>query len=240
MPEKSKSIVIATIKSWNIENARRLAERRPDFRTTLITSPAELTVEALQKVSPRYVFFPHWSWIIPSNIYTPYNGIAFHMTDLPFGRGGSPLQNLISRGIYQTKISAFRVGKGVDTGPIYAKRDLDISEGSADEIFRRVSDISYSMMEEIIDRDLKPSPQVGEPVCFARRRPEDSEIPQGLTPRQLYDYIRMLDGEGYPKAFERYGRGRKEFYGARLVNEKCVANVEFILPGDGTNGGENA
>jgi len=28
------------------------------------------------------------------------------MTDLPFGRGGSPFQNLIARGIYDTKIIA--------------------------------------------------------------------------------------------------------------------------------------
>ena len=30
-------------------------------------------------------------------IHENYKCIIFHMTDLPFGRGGSPLQNLISR-----------------------------------------------------------------------------------------------------------------------------------------------
>ena len=47
------------------------------------------------------------------------------MTDLPFGRGGSPLQNLIERGIKQTKISAIKCVKELDGGDIYLKRDLE-------------------------------------------------------------------------------------------------------------------
>ena len=43
------------------------------------------------------------------------------MTDLPFGRGGSPLQNLIVRGFEETMTSAIKVTKGIDTGDIYLK-----------------------------------------------------------------------------------------------------------------------
>ena len=51
------------------------------------------------------------------------------MTDVPFGRGGSPLQNLISRGIYETKISAFRCVAEMDAGPVYPKRPFSLAEG---------------------------------------------------------------------------------------------------------------
>lgn len=44
------------------------------------------------------------------------------MTDLPYGRGGSPLQNLIVRNHYKTKISEIRVKKEIDSGPIYLKK----------------------------------------------------------------------------------------------------------------------
>jgi len=37
-------------------------------------------------------------WIILKEIFENYEIILFHMTDLPYGRGGSPLQNLIVRG----------------------------------------------------------------------------------------------------------------------------------------------
>lgn len=55
------------------------------------------------------------------------------MTDLPYGRGGSPLQNLIKRNIENTKISAIKVVKDLDAGDIYLKRDLNLN-GTADEI----------------------------------------------------------------------------------------------------------
>ena len=46
------------------------------------------------------------------------------MTDLPYGRGGSPLQNLIARGFLETKISAILVEKQLDAGPVYLKMEL--------------------------------------------------------------------------------------------------------------------
>ena len=44
------------------------------------------------------------------------------MTDLPYGRGGSPLQNLILKGKKTTKITAFKMIDKIDAGPIYLKK----------------------------------------------------------------------------------------------------------------------
>ena len=106
-----------------------------DWDSLVIGSHDELTKEKIDKdasmlscqnftVEPRYIFFPHWSWKIPKEIYEHYECVAFHMTDLPYGRGGSPLQNLIVREKYYTQISAFRVTEGMDEGPIYLKHPL--------------------------------------------------------------------------------------------------------------------
>jgi len=62
------------------------------------------------------------------------------MTDLPLGRGGSPLQNLIERGIEKTKISALKVEDGVDTGDIFIKEPLNL-KGTAEEIFNGILNI---------------------------------------------------------------------------------------------------
>ncbi len=67
------------------------------------------------------------------------------MTDLPFGRGGSPLQNLIVRGHKQTKISAIKVVEAMDAGDVYLKEELDLY-GTADEIFMRASKIVFKKM----------------------------------------------------------------------------------------------
>ena len=88
------NIVIATVKSWNIRNAEKLIEDCPGWNVSLITDKYKLAAQ-LEASNPDFVFFPHWSWKIPPSIYENYNCVVFHMTDLPFGRGGSPLQNLI-------------------------------------------------------------------------------------------------------------------------------------------------
>ena len=71
------------------------------------------------------------------------------MTDLPFGRGGSPLQNLIERGIYETKLSALRCCKELDGGDIYLKRPLSLW-GTAEEIYLRAAELTKEMMIETV------------------------------------------------------------------------------------------
>lgn len=150
------------------------------------------------------------------------------MTDLPFGRGGSPLQNLISRGIYKTKISAISVTNELDAGDVYYKEDLDISEGSADDILRHVSDIIFNvMLPKIVEENLKPKAQEGDVTVFVRRKPEQSEIPTGLPQRQVYDYIRMLDGEGYPPAYIQMDGKKVVFRKARMLEGKVIAEASF-------------
>jgi len=220
--------IIATIKTWNIENSKNLAEKYPEHNFILVTEKEKLTHKTLSEIKPEFVFFPHWSWIIPEEIYKNYNCVVFHMTDLPFGRGGSPLQNLIVRGIYQTKITAIKVEAGLDTGDIYFKEPFDISMGNADEIFSKISDLVFDkLIPRFFTEKLILKPQEGMPVVFPRRIPGQSEIPEGLSQRQIYDYIRMLDGEGYPAAYMKYQNGRVYYRNASLKDDIVYAKAEF-------------
>jgi methionyl-tRNA formyltransferase len=150
------------------------------------------------------------------------------MTDLPYGRGGSPLQNLIVRGHKDTKVSAIKVCKDVDAGDVYLKRNLSLY-GTAEEIFMRSSSVSVRMIEEIITKNLKPVPQEGKPVAFKRRKPEESNIADLSDLEKVYDYIRMLDAEGYPKAFLETEFFRFEFSRASLkADSSIIADVRII------------
>ncbi len=197
-----KKIIIATIKSWNIKNALKLKEElKNEYEVKIITKKEDLTYEKIKKINPEYIFFPHWSWIIPKEIYNNFECVVFHMTDLPFGRGGSPLQNLILRGIKKTKISAIKPVEELDAGPIYMKRPLSLA-GSAEDIYKRASKIIFEIMiPYLLKNKVKPKPQKGKIVIFKRRTPEESKIPEDITFEKVYDYIRMLDAEGYPPAF---------------------------------------
>jgi methionyl-tRNA formyltransferase len=152
------------------------------------------------------IFFPFWSKMIPQWLWEASECIAFHMTDLPYGRGGSPLQNLILRGHKDTMISAFRVTGELDAGPVYLKWPLSL-EGSAEQIYQLAAGVIDGMMKEILEKRPVPQGQVGEVVEFKRRKPEDSRLPDGLTADQVVDFVRMLDAPGYPRAFvERDGK----------------------------------
>ncbi|SIQ30432.1 formyltransferase family protein [Halanaerobium kushneri] len=221
------NIIIATIKSWNIKNTEEFIENNPEYNIKLITDKDNLSLKNIEDFNPDYIFFPHWSWIIPEEIYSNYNCIVFHMTDLPFGRGGSPLQNLIVRGIKNTKISALKVDGGLDTGDIYLKEDLNLN-GSAEEIFIRLSNIIFEkMIPFILNEKPEPQKQKGEVVKFKRRKPAESEIEKKFSIAKVYDYIRMLDAEGYPKAFIEYGDLKLEFNRAKLTANGIVADVKI-------------
>ena len=73
--------------------------------------------------------------------------------------------------------------------------------GSAREIFDNATLIVEKMISEIISKDIKPVPQVGEVTEFRRRKPEESNLMNLSDIEQVYDFIRMLDCEGYPQAF---------------------------------------
>ncbi len=215
--------VIATSREWHERLAGELSDTTGET-FHLITDRWDLTSERLQQWQPRYVFFPHWSYIIPPDIYENYECIIFHMTDVPFGRGGSPLQNLISRGIYETKISALRCVAELDAGPVYIKQPLSL-HGSAEEIFARAGDIIAEMIKTIVTEHPKPQPQAGEPVTFKRRKPSQSTIAGITTLSKLYDHIRMLDADGYPHAFFEIDAFRFEFRQAKLEDKTLTAQV---------------
>lgn len=142
--------------------------------------------------------------------------------------GGSPLQNLIVRGHKATRISALQMVEELDAGPVYAKVALDLS-GSARKIFERVAFEVFNLIEFVTKNDPDPSPQSGFAVCFKRRTQNQSRLPESATLDQLYDHIRMLDAETYPKAFLQYGDTRLEFDMATFDGSgNLFSRVKFI------------
>ena len=197
----------------------------------LINKKEELNLDVLREINPTYVFLPHWSYIVPKNVYEVYECVIFHMTDLPFGRGGSPLQNLISRGIYETKISALQCSEGLDTGLIYIKNNLSLY-GSAEEIYLRAAKIIEEMILFIMKNSPIPVKQEGEPVNFKRRGSEESNIDDLKSLEKAYDYIRMLDAEGYPHAYIETKYLRMEFRRASLKQDCIHADVIVTMKED--------
>ena len=220
---KNMTNIIAGTHLWRKKMASNIAAATGQD-CIYISKPEELSITSISTVNPQYVFFTHWSNIIPQEVFESYECIVFHMTDLPFGRGGSPLQNLISRGIYETKISALRCVKSLDAGPVYMKRPLSLY-GTAQEIYMRANVIIEEMIISIIKDNPKPIEQSGEPVIFKRRNELDGDIAQLKTLEEVHDFIRMLDADGYPRAFLEINNLRLEFSRSSIKSDHLFADV---------------
>ena len=215
--------IVAAVGEWNRSAFKeKILQLNGNFN--FAATPEELANLLNEVTSPRYIFFLHWRWIVPKALVEEYECVCFHMTDVPFGRGGSPLQNLIVRGYKDTVLSSLRMEEGIDSGPVYFKYPLNLN-GSAGDIYRRSTELSWKMINEIIIKQPAPKKQKGPITEFKRRAPEQSKIPEDLNIAQIYDHIRMLDAEGYPKAFLESDSYKLIFENAEIDGEQIHANV---------------
>jgi methionyl-tRNA formyltransferase len=221
----SDTFIVVGSKPWNRHVFDEIVCYLPG-KWVFINSKEELNSTKVNQIKPKYIFFLHWSWTVPDEIINNFECVCFHMTDVPYGRGGSPLQNLITRGHKRTKLTALRMTSELDAGPIYLKEDLCL-EGNAEEIYIRAGSLSAQMIERIIRENLQPEPQMGEVVEFKRRKPDESEVPELPTLESLYDFLRMLDAEGYPRAFIKNKGFRYEFSRAGLYHDRIIADVKI-------------
>lgn len=227
-PLHQRPLLLLSSRPWNYTLADRLS-RQLNRPVESIGEPTKLTSEAVAAIDPQWIFVPHWSHLIPESIWGSWPTVIFHMTDLPYGRGGSPLQNLIERGHSSTMLSALRCGAGLDTGDIYIKQPLSL-HGSAEEIFLRADGVIEQMIEKIVREEPVATPQRGVPELFSRRTPCQSNLvtcSKGDL-SSWYDQIRMLDAEGYPHAFLEVHGMRLEFRRVSQRTDGLHADVRIV------------
>jgi len=218
------SVIYASCKPWHKPFFDSLKSKF-DWNWIYVSTPSELD-DVIGDANPRYIFFLHWNWLVPEAIWKLHECVCFHMTDVPYGRGGSPLQNLILAGHKETKLTALRMVSEMDAGPVYTKRPLQL-EGTAQEIYVRAGALSADIIEWMIEDEPVPIDQVGEVVLFKRRKPEQSRLPETGSLQSTYDFIRMLDADGYPCAYLVHGEFTLKLSKAKLENGRLIAEVEI-------------
>ena len=221
------SIIIVSNKEWHRKYVKEIATRT-NKDVIYIDNKECITYDYLHTLQPEWVFFPHWSYIIPAEVYENMNCVIFHMTDLPFGRGGSPLQNLIARGIYETKLSALKCTAQLDAGDIYIKQPLSLW-GTAEEIYLRAAELTKEMIIQIVKEKPQLYKQQGEPVVFQRRKPSEGDVGEFDSLAEIFDYIRMLDADTYPPAFLDMNNLHIEFTRASLKDGHILADAKIFI-----------
>ena len=213
--------IIITKKKWDSNNFKKLN------KNILVLDKVNLI--KIKKIDPKIIFFIHWSKFVSKSIFEKYLCIQFHSSNLPVGRGGSPIQNQILLNIKNTKISAFKVSKKLDSGPICLQDNLSL-QGNALDILKRMETKSIQMIKKIIkEKNLVFKKQKGKPSFFKRRRPSESKINVNKTRtiNKLYDFLRMLDAPDYPNAFIELNKFKFTFNDIKINKDEIDAKVEI-------------
>jgi len=217
-------ILIANSKKWfSLFDAFKI-----NNQILFIEDKEKLNYENINKFKPDLIFFIHWNWVVPREIHERFLCIVFHLAPLPYGRGGSPIQNLILRKFKNAPICALRMTDELDAGPVYLKKNISL-DGKLSEIFSRMNLILNEMIDILITELPTPKKQIGEKYIFKRLGHEDNKLPHNLTLEGLFDRIRMLDDENYPSAFIECGNLRIEFSDASLDKNQLICKAKINL-----------
>jgi methionyl-tRNA formyltransferase len=165
------------------------------------------------------ILFIGWSWIIPKETTDKFLCLGIHPSNLPYFRGGSPLQHQIIAGIEKSKVTLMTLSsEKLDAGDIWIQEDLDLLGDTMIEIFDNLIHSSIKLINSFFDKYPKIDPHEQNTKLgsyFKRRLPMQSQLTkdqiQNMSLKQLYNYIRALT-DPYPNAYIEDEEGNRLYF----------------------------
>lgn len=158
-------------------------------------------------------FFLGCSRIVPPEILARNRlNLVVHGSDLPKGRGFSPIPWQVLEGRNSIPLVLFEAREDLDSGPIYLRDTLELDGTELiDEIHRKTWRKIETMITQFLEHDgrLEAVPQAGEPTAYRRRTGKDDEIDPLKTIAEQFDQLRIVDNERYPAWFTLRGQRYK-------------------------------
>lgn len=165
-----------------------------------------------EDLSGDVCFLLSWERIVPTEFRKRFGHILIvHASDLPEGRGMSPLTWQILEGRNEITVSLLAAEDKVDCGDIYAQERL-VYKGNEllAELQKGIGEATINLCAGFVQRltsgFLTPRPQVGEPTYYRWRKSEDSRFDPEKSIASQFDLFRVVDNEKYPAFFEHRGR----------------------------------
>lgn len=135
------------------------------------------------------------------------HNLVVHESDLPKGKGFSPLTWQILEGKNRIPIVLFEAVESVDAGLVYIKDEIVFN---GDELIEEMRDKQGKMTLELCVKFVEKYPgivacavsQEGDETFYKRRKPQDSKLDPGKTIADQFNLLRVVDNERYPAFFE--------------------------------------
>ena len=187
------------LEKWVTKNSK-------NYNISLVTKSKEITKGDI-------LFLISFIEIIKVDIRKRFkHALVIHESDLPDGKGWSPLTWQIINGTNTIPISLFDAKDKVDSGDIWKKTYVKLEDHEiTNEINFKIFTAKIKLMDFAIKsmNSIKKIPQEGKSSFFSRRKPEHSELDVNKTIKEQFDLMRIADNERYPCFFNFRGHRYK-------------------------------
>lgn len=196
--------VVTDNDGWQLKHSADLVDRLAALghRATLVTDYGKVTAGDM-------AFYLGCLRLTPPDVLARNaHNLVVHASDLPEGRGFSPLTWMILEGKNDIPVCLIEAADGPDSGPIYYKEWISF-EGH--ELIDQLRDRLAAKSMELCLRFAcasplpTPRPQVGTPTAYPRRRPADSAIDPTEPISAVFNQLRVADNDAYPAFFQLHG-----------------------------------
>lgn len=197
---------------------------------TLRTADAAATLESY---APDLVVVVAYGLILPPEVLEvpKYGCINLHVSLLPNYRGAAPIQWAVINGEEKTGVTIMQLDEGMDTGPVYASKEIDIApNATAGEVFQLATGIGARLLaqtvQEIADGTAEAFPQQGEATMAPQLNKAMAEIDFNLPAKRVHNLVRGCNP--WPLAWFNCGEKRVKLSATKL-NERMNGTPGRVL-----------
>jgi methionyl-tRNA formyltransferase len=156
--------------------------------------------------------------------------INVHFSLLPRWRGAAPVERALLAGDEVTGVCVMGVEETLDTGPVFARREVPIRPGeTAAELRAELVEVGTELLVSLLDGPLpEPVPQVGEPTYADKIDPAELRIDWEQPAQQVERWVRL------GSVWTTFRGKRLKVHGVDVVPEAGEPGV--LIAGTGTVG----
>jgi methionyl-tRNA formyltransferase len=137
------------------------------------------------------------------------HNFVVHESDLPKGRGWSPIAWQVLEGKQSIPVALFEACAEADAGPVYVRDSIELDGTELlPEIREKQAHTTAEMICWLLAQwpDIEGCPQEGAPTYYRRRTFDDDRLDPDKTLAEQFDHLRILDNERYPGWFDFRGK----------------------------------
>ena len=167
----------------------------------------------------------------------PLGFVNLHFSLLPRWRGAAPVERAILAGDAVTGVCLMRLEAGLDTGPVFAVREVPIEpHESAGALRGRLVEVGTTLLVEQLPTiaGASPVPQVGEPTYAEKLTVEEFRLDPSRAAPELDRVVRA--GNPRPGAWMAVGAKRVKVWRARPIDATEGPVEPGVITADGVLG----